>query len=136
MNLNLNLKTNLNKNLNNTVSRPVETVKWICIWLLSVIIIIVNLKFTAQASWLIAIENIAGLGLIFSMLMLTQKGRRFRVFVKEAKIELHKIVWSTPKETLQSAAVVIIVVLIASIFLWGIDNFLLWLLNYFTGQRG
>jgi preprotein translocase subunit SecE len=42
-------------------------------------------------------------------------------FLKEAKIELKKVTWPTPKQTLASTSVVIIVVVIVSLFLGIVD---------------
>ncbi len=42
-------------------------------------------------------------------------------FLKEAKIELKKVTWPTPRQTLASTSVVIIVVIIVSIFLGIVD---------------
>jgi preprotein translocase subunit SecE len=42
-------------------------------------------------------------------------------FLKEAKIELKKVTWPTPKQTLASTSVVIIVVIIVSIYLGIVD---------------
>jgi preprotein translocase subunit SecE len=45
-------------------------------------------------------------------------------FIKEAKIELKKVTWPTPKQTMASTAVVLILVFILSIIL-GIFDFVL-----------
>ena len=45
-------------------------------------------------------------------------------FLKEAKMELKKVTWPTPKQTMASTAVVIIIVFIVSIYL-GIVDFVL-----------
>ena len=42
-------------------------------------------------------------------------------FLKEAKIELKKVTWPTPRQTLASTSVVIIVVIIVSIYLGIVD---------------
>jgi preprotein translocase subunit SecE len=42
-------------------------------------------------------------------------------FLKEAKGELKKVTWPTPKQTLASTSVVIIVVIIVSVFLGIVD---------------
>ncbi|MGZ6274523.1 MAG: preprotein translocase subunit SecE [Syntrophales bacterium] len=42
-------------------------------------------------------------------------------FLKEAKIELKKVTWPSPRQTLASTSVVIIVVIIVSIFLGIVD---------------
>ncbi|MGZ3494067.1 MAG: preprotein translocase subunit SecE [Syntrophales bacterium] len=42
-------------------------------------------------------------------------------FLKEAKIELKKVTWPTPRQTIASTSVVIIVVIIVSMFLGIVD---------------
>ena len=42
-------------------------------------------------------------------------------FLKEAKIELKKVTWPTPRQALASTSVVIIVVIIVSIYLGIVD---------------
>jgi len=42
-------------------------------------------------------------------------------FLKEAKVELKKVTWPTPRQTLASTSVVIIVVIIVSIYLGIVD---------------
>jgi len=46
---------------------------------------------------------------------------KVKIFLKEAKVELKKVTWPTPKQTLASTSVVIIVVVIVSIFLGIVD---------------
>ncbi|HUN55932.1 MAG TPA: preprotein translocase subunit SecE [Smithella sp.] len=45
-------------------------------------------------------------------------------FIKEARVELKKVTWPTPKQTMASTAVVIILVFILSVIL-GIFDFVL-----------
>jgi preprotein translocase subunit SecE len=42
-------------------------------------------------------------------------------FLKEARVELKKVTWPTPKEALASTSVVIVVVIIVSLFLGIVD---------------
>jgi len=42
-------------------------------------------------------------------------------FLKEARVELRKVTWPTPKEALASTSVVIVVVIIVSMFLGIVD---------------
>jgi preprotein translocase subunit SecE len=46
---------------------------------------------------------------------------RIKQFLKEAKVELKKVTWPTPKQTLASTSVVIVVVVIISLFLGIVD---------------
>ena len=54
-------------------------------------------------------------------------------FIKEAKIELKKVTWPTPKQTLASTAVVIIIVFIIAIYLGIIDYGLAKLVKFILG---
>jgi preprotein translocase subunit SecE len=46
---------------------------------------------------------------------------KVKQFLKEAKVELKKVTWPTPKQTLASTSVVIVVVVIISVFLGVVD---------------
>jgi preprotein translocase subunit SecE len=54
-------------------------------------------------------------------------------FLKEAKAELKKVTWPTPKQTMASTAVVIILVFILSIFLGIIDFALAKVVKFILG---
>jgi preprotein translocase subunit SecE len=54
-------------------------------------------------------------------------------FLKEAKVELKKVVWPTPKQTVASTAVVIIIVFIVSIYLGIVDFALAKLVKFVLG---
>ena len=54
-------------------------------------------------------------------------------FLKEAKAELKKVTWPTPKQTMASTAVVIILVFILSIFLGIIDFALAKIVKHILG---
>ena len=46
---------------------------------------------------------------------------RIKRFLREARVELKKVTWPTPKEALASTSVVIVVVIIVSLFLGIVD---------------
>ena len=54
-------------------------------------------------------------------------------FLKEVKVELKKVVWPTPKQTVASTAVVIIIVFIVSIYLGIVDFALAKLVKFVLG---
>ena len=55
----------------------------------------------------------------------SDSGATFFRFLKEADIERRKVVWPTHQETLQTALMVVIVTILISLFLAGVD----WLLG-------
>ena len=54
-------------------------------------------------------------------------------FLKDAKVELKKVTWPTPKQTLASTAVVIIIVFIVAIYLGIVDFVLAKLVKFVLG---
>ena len=51
----------------------------------------------------------------------TQKGRQVTGFVREAQIEVRKVVWPTRQETTQTTIIVMIVVIVFALLLWVLD---------------
>ena len=60
----------------------------------------------------------------------SEQGAAFFRFLKEADIERRKVVWPSHQEALQTSLMVIVVVIIISLFLAGID----WLLGALVRQ--
>ncbi len=65
-----------------------------------------------------------------------EKLMRLFAFFKNARAELRKVVWPTRQETLQTALVVVAMVVVLALVLWGLDGVLVWLIGSLTGQRG
>jgi preprotein translocase subunit SecE len=66
----------------------------------------------------------------------TQKGKWVIDFFRDSRAELRKVFWPTREETVQTALVVAVMVSVLSLFLWGMDGILVWLIGWLTGQRG
>jgi preprotein translocase subunit SecE len=70
------------------------------------------------AQWAgLAAGALAGAGIYIT----SEQFKRFRVFVRDARIELNKVVWPSRQETVQTTAVVIAMVLFIAVFLWLVD---------------
>lgn len=63
----------------------------------------------------------------------TEKGRAFAELLKEARIELKKVVWPTKTETHQSTLIVIVVSGIMAVILWGLDTLLSFVIKALIG---
>ena len=59
--------------------------------------------------------------------------QKINQFLKEAKLELKKVTWPTPKQTMASTAVVIIIVFIVSIYLGLVDFALAKMVKFILG---
>ena len=77
---------------------------------------------------------IAGLvagGLVF---MATAKGAQTREFLSESRFELRKVVWPTRQETTRTMWVVIVVVILMSLLLAGMDVVIQWAVKWLLGN--
>ncbi|MBC3863896.1 preprotein translocase subunit SecE [Undibacterium jejuense] len=81
-----------------------------------------------QSTWVRVAALVVGLGIAVGLVAVSDMGRNFVEFAKEAVRETKKVVWPTRKEAGQITAVVFGFVLIMAIFLWGTDKFLEFLL--------
>ena len=63
----------------------------------------------------------------------TSKGKAFWSLLKEARIEIRKVVWPTRQETAQTTMIVVAVVLVMALILWGLDSLLGWIVSQFIG---
>ncbi len=86
--------------------------------------------------WVRLLELLAFTGVALFVALQTEPGRRVRAFFAAAQMEVRKVVWPTRQETLQTTLVIFVVVLITSLFLWGVDSILFVLVRLFTGQGG
>lgn len=113
-----------------------DTLKWLVIFVCLLAGIYANHHF-AEVEW--ALRAAVGIVLLCALLALalqTAVGRSAWVFVKSARTELHKVVWPTRQETVQTTLVVMAMVTIAALMLWGVDALFLWAVSWLTGQRG
>jgi len=69
--------------------------------------------------------------LSFYVIFKTGKGLLFLRFFKEARYEMRKVFWPSRQETIQTATVVVFVVIVVSLFLWVLDSLLSWAVSSF-----
>ena len=71
---------------------------------------------------------VAGAAAGVAVAWFTAPGQQFLAFVRDAIIEVKKVVWPTRKESLQTAGIVFAFVLVMAVFLWISDKTLEYLL--------
>lgn len=71
---------------------------------------------------------VVGLLVAAGVFFVSESGRQFVAFAKDAWREVKKVVWPTRKETLQMTAYVFAFVVIMALFLWFADKTLEWVL--------
>jgi len=63
----------------------------------------------------------------------TSKGNALWTLLKEAQVEVRKVVWPTRQETNQTTLIVVAVVLFMAVVLWLLDTLLGWLASLIIG---
>lgn len=83
--------------------------------------------------WARVLTVLAGLGLGSAVAVTSAPGARFVRFLKDAQIEVRKVVWPTRQETWQTTLIVAVAVLILGIMIWVIDMILSWIVRLLMG---
>ncbi|MEQ8233552.1 MAG: preprotein translocase subunit SecE [Gammaproteobacteria bacterium] len=83
---------------------------------------VVGFYYFADASKLLRVLGmLAAVAAAGAIALQTDKGRQVSGFVRDAQIEVRKVVWPTRQETTQVTFIVIIVVIVFAILLWVLD---------------
>ena len=89
--------------------------------------------FNAE-SLLYRVLALVALALVAAFVALqTERGRRFATLLKEARVEIRKVVWPTRPELIQTTAIVVVFVLVVALMLWGMDSLISWLVSGVIG---
>ncbi len=76
---------------------------------------------------IIQVASVVLFGVAFGVLYKSDKSQQY---ANEVMAELFRVTWPTPSETWRATIVVIIMVLIAGVFLGGLDVFCTWALKW------
>lgn len=117
-----------------TEKSKIDLIKWLVTWLILAVGLFMNYSFSTTPVPIRLIGWLLLLLVIFGIISQTQKGKKWWVFIEEAKNELRKIVWPTRPETIQTTAVVVLMVVVAALFLWATDAALMQCIQFFTGK--
>lgn len=77
---------------------------------------------------------LATVGTASALILTTQIGKSLLMFLRDARVEVRKIVWPSRQETMQSTMVVVALVFIMGLLLWTLDAGLFWGVSLLTGQ--
>jgi preprotein translocase subunit SecE len=113
---------------------PLDTAK-LGIALAVLIGALVAFYYYAEASRLLRIGGIlAAVAVALGIASQTERGRNVIGFVRDAQIEVRKVVWPTRQETVQTTLVVMIVVVVFALLLWVLDLMLGGLVRMVIGR--
>jgi preprotein translocase subunit SecE len=83
--------------------------------------------------WARVLIVLAGLGGGTAVALTSAPGMQFKKFLRDAQIEVRKVVWPTRQETWQTTLIVAVAVLIIGILIWIIDMILSWIVRMMMG---
>lgn len=69
---------------------------------------------------------LAGLAVATGVFLVSESGKRFIAFARDAWREVKKVVWPTRKETMQMTIYVFAFAVVMALFLWATDKTLQW----------
>ena len=106
-----------------------DVLKWVVVAALVVVAVVGNQYFSAEPI-LYRVLALLALAVVAAFVALqTSKGRSFFSLLKEARVEIRKVVWPTRQETTQTTLIVVVVVLVMALLLCGLDSLLGWLVS-------
>ncbi|PSF08141.1 preprotein translocase subunit SecE [Marinobacter fuscus] len=110
-----------------------DSLKWLAVFVLVAVGVVGNQVYSAE-SVLYRVLALVALALVAGFVALaTDRGRRFAVLLKEARVEIRKVVWPTRPELVQTTIIVVVFVLVVALLLWGMDSLISWLVAGFIG---
>lgn len=110
------------------------------LWTLSILLVAVaavgNTYFANHFPLIVRVILLVVL-LIFAvgLAALTNQGLTAIGFLKDARLELRKIIWPKRQETTQTTLIVGAVCLVVALALWGIDSIIVAVINFLTSLR-
>ncbi len=120
-------------NLRLEASPYVDTLKWVIVLAFIAVGVIGNSYYAGESLLYRVLALVALATVAAGVALTTQKGAAFREMLKEARIELRKVVWPTRVETGQTTAIVVVVVLIVALVLWALDSLFAWIIASLIG---
>jgi len=125
----------MNASTENQPSGSLDTLKWGIIFLLLAAAVGGNYVYAEESVLLRAIGVVFAVGVAGFVAMQTVKGRTAVAFAKESRTEVRKVVWPTRQEAVQTTGIVLVVTLLMSFLLWGLDSVLFWVVGLITGMK-
>jgi preprotein translocase subunit SecE len=92
--------------------------------------------FGDESVFLRVVGLLVAAGIAAALASRTTPGAEAFSYGRGALIEVRKVVWPTGKETTQTTAIVMVMVVLMGLILWLFDTFLVWAVKLTTGQGG
>jgi preprotein translocase subunit SecE len=106
-------------------------------WLAAISLVVAgvggNWYFQSESVLLRVAVLLAMIGLSVFIIWNSRKGQEIVALLRESRSEVRRVVWPTNQETNQTTLIVLVIVLIFSLILWGLDSLLGWIISSIIG---
>ncbi len=110
-----------------------DGLKWLLVAAIVVAGAVAN-SYYSDFSLLYRVLGLVAAGAVAAFLAInTAAGSSFWGLLREAQVEVRKVVWPSRQETNQTTLIVVAVVLVMAVVLWGLDTLLGWLASLIIG---
>ena len=117
-----------------SATNPVlDWAKWGVVAVLVVGAIVGNWYYGDQSLLYRALGVVAVAAVAVFVALQTERGQAFAELLKEARLEIRRVVWPSRDETTQTTLIVLILIIIFSLILWGLDSLLSWFVQGVIG---
>jgi preprotein translocase subunit SecE len=110
-----------------------DGLKWLVVVVLVAVGVVGNSYYSDVALLYRVLAIMVVMGAALGVAVTTAKGTAFWGLMKEAQVEVRRVVWPTRQEVNQTTMIVVAVVIVMAIILWGLDTFLGWLASLIIG---
>lgn len=107
-----------------------EVVKWVSVMSLLMTLMVINYLYYDCNIYFRIIFTIVIVLFVILVLMSTKFYKLIVLFGKESYVELQKVLWPTSQESMNTTLIVIIVTIVLSLILWGLDTILVSLISF------
>ena len=114
-------------------SAGTDRLRWLAAIGLIVTGIAGNWYFQSESLLLRVAALLAIMGLSVLIIWNSRKGQEIVSLLRESRSEVRRVVWPTNQETNQTTLIVLVIVLIFSLILWGLDSLLGWIISSIIG---
>ncbi|ALG67923.1 preprotein translocase subunit SecE [Beggiatoa leptomitoformis] len=126
----------MNTNMDAPASDKSDIIKWgVAVALILASVVMFHLLEGQLFAIRVALVLVA-VGVAVFIASKTEKGRFVWNFLREAHVEVRKVVWPSNQETVQTTGIVLLMVVVVALFVWILDATLFWIVRLLTGQGG
>ena len=123
----------MSTNAENDAGSSLDWLKWLVVGALLVAGVFGNWYYQGEFLLVRVIGLLVAAALAGYIAVQTQRCTRIWNLMKEARVEVRRVVWPSNQETTQTTLIVIVIVIIFALIMWGLDSLLGWLVSSIIG---